>query len=216
METRLLIPVGVAAMFHAIVLFGGRSVRLPVVSPTPTRIIEIVRANPVVDDPEPSEPVVASARGSTQARPESEEPPLIDRSGFKFTVRPRPAAPLTPTAVIPVQPLGNIAGDDLGIGRRPTEFRVGDLDNPPRVRSQAAPVYPDEPKNSGVTGEVTVEFVVDESGAVLSPHVVNSSDFRFDTATLRAVSKWRFEPGKVEGRAVKFRMVAPVVFSLNR
>jgi protein TonB len=215
METRLLIPVGVAAILHAVVLFSGKSVRMPAVPLTPTRTVEIDHTDPVVDDPEPSEPVVAESRGSWEARPESEEPPVMDRTGIAFTVRPSPAAPLTPTTVIPVEPFGKIGGDESGIGRRPTEFRVGDLDSPPRARSQVAPVYPDGPKNSGTTGDVTVEFIVDENGRVLNPRVVRSTDFRFEVATLQAVSKWRFEPGKVNGRAVKFRMVAPVCFSLN-
>jgi protein TonB len=60
-----------------------------------------------------------------------------------------------------------------------------------------------------------VEFVVDEAGRVMHPFVVRSSRAGFEAPTLRAVEKWRFEPGKKDGRAVRFRMQIPVTFSLK-
>jgi protein TonB len=60
-----------------------------------------------------------------------------------------------------------------------------------------------------------VEFVVDESGNVLNPRVVSSSDRAFEENTLRAVAKWKFEPGRRDGRTVRFRMSVPVVFKLG-
>ena len=35
------------------------------------------------------------------------------------------------------------------------------------------------------------------------------------TEQLRAVAKWRFEPGRRHGQIVRFRMVVPIHFSLN-
>jgi TonB family protein len=70
------------------------------------------------------------------------------------------------------------------------------LDNSPRTRAQAAPVYPSEARRQGLAGEVWVEFMVDEDGRVLNPRVVRSSDAMFESATLNAVLKWRFEPGQ--------------------
>jgi protein TonB len=37
----------------------------------------------------------------------------------------------------------------------------------------------------------------------------------FEEPTLRAVAKWQFEPGRRDGRIVKFRMTVPVLFNLN-
>ena len=37
----------------------------------------------------------------------------------------------------------------------------------------------------------------------------------FDSATIRSVLKWRFEPGKRNGKIVRFRMAVPVVFKLD-
>jgi protein TonB len=60
-----------------------------------------------------------------------------------------------------------------------------------------------------------VEFVVDEAGHVLDPHVLRSSNPLFEAPTLRAVAKWRFEPGRKDGRVVRFRMAVPVEFAVN-
>ncbi len=60
-----------------------------------------------------------------------------------------------------------------------------------------------------------VEFIVEETGRVLDPRVLDSTDRVFEEATLRAVAKWRFEPGTRDGRIVRFRMTVPGVFSLG-
>jgi protein TonB len=90
-----------------------------------------------------------------------------------------------------------------------------ELDNAPRTRFQAAPHYPLGAKTAGLTGEVLVEFIVDENGHVIDPHVRRSTDRVFEESTLRAVAKWQFEPGRRAGRIVRFRMAVPVVFNLN-
>lgn len=93
---------------------------------------------------------------------------------------------------------------------------IRDLDNPPRARLQASPMYPLEAKRTDREGTVLIEFTVDEGGMVLDPKVMSSTDRIFDEATLRAVAKWRFEPGRRAGRIVRFRMALPVVFSLSQ
>jgi protein TonB len=60
-----------------------------------------------------------------------------------------------------------------------------------------------------------VEFLVDESGRVNHPHVVSSSDRVFEEAAVRAVAKWQFEPGRRDGKIVRFRMTVPIVFRLS-
>ena len=52
-------------------------------------------------------------------------------------------------------------------------------------------------------------------GIDLAGEVVESSDRVFEEAAVRAVAKWRFEPGRRDGRVVRFRMAVPIVFALN-
>lgn len=105
---------------------------------------------------------------------------------------------------------------DVGAGpQRPPAFRLDELDRKPRTRAQIAPVYPFDAKRDGRAGTVHVEFTVDENGRVSEPRIVETTDRVFNEATLAAVLKWRFEPGPHHEKAVRFRMIAPVVVSLN-
>jgi protein TonB len=124
---------------------------------------------------------------------------------------PRPFDPQSIAHVIPTD-IGIPGGTAIGVGSIVSRDQ---LDNSPRTRFQVAPVYPFQAKSSGQNGEVMVEFVVDESGNVLNPRVVSSSDRAFEENTLRAVAKWKFEPGRRDGRTVRFRMSVPVVFKLG-
>ena len=94
-------------------------------------------------------------------------------------------------------------------------LNAANLDRVPRALAQIPPRYPAEARMKGLSGEVVVEFNVDESGNVSSVRVVRSSSREFDAAALAAVRKWRFEPGRRHGRIVRFSMVVPVVFRLN-
>lgn len=58
------------------------------------------------------------------------------------------------------------------------------------------PTYPPEAARAGTTGFVEVEFTVDASGKVDNVSVVNAKPSRtFETAAVRAVKQWQFEPG---------------------
>lgn len=64
------------------------------------------------------------------------------------------------------------------------------------------PEYPAAAVRSGTTGYVEVEFTVDASGKVESVSVVNAKPARtFESATVKAVKQWLFEPGGGRGKA---------------
>jgi protein TonB len=89
------------------------------------------------------------------------------------------------------------------------------LDHAPHATSQPSPAYPVDARARGETGTVVVEFLVDRSGTVRDPVVIRSSDPVFEEPALRGVEHWRFEPGRVDGKLVSFRMAVPVQFSLD-
>lgn len=63
------------------------------------------------------------------------------------------------------------------------------------------PAYPPEAARSGTTGFVEVEFTVDPAGKVASVSVVNAKPTRtFESAAVRAVKQWQFEPGGGKGK----------------
>ncbi|WP_161554670.1 TonB family protein [Ereboglobus luteus] len=88
-------------------------------------------------------------------------------------------------------------------------------DRRPEVIKQTQPSYPSSMKESGMTGEVTIRFFVDESGDVVDPVIIRSNHSGFEQAAIDAVLKWKFKPGIKDGKAVKTRMQIPLVFHLD-
>jgi protein TonB len=60
---------------------------------------------------------------------------------------------------------------------------------------------------------VYVLFAVDQKGRVVDPIIQSSSDPAFERPALQAVKQWRFEPGKRNGKPVRFRVRQPLTFS---
>jgi protein TonB len=94
-------------------------------------------------------------------------------------------------------------------------FDVSMLDQTPVPRFQARPQYPFEMRRNGTTGEVVVDFIVDTQGQVQGAYALRSTHREFESAAVQAVSKWRFRPGRKDGRDVPTHMQVPIVFSLN-
>jgi len=130
----------------------------------------------------------------------------------------RPSAN-TETGVVAIgvqgDPRGLADGISDAVGGLPKVVSITDLDNTPRTRYQPAPAYPSRAKMDGLTGSVEVSFVVNEFGEVRNVRVIASSDPVFVEETIKAVSRWRFEPGRKEGRPVAFRMRQPLSFNLD-
>ncbi len=90
-------------------------------------------------------------------------------------------------------------------------FSLADLDQKPRAIYQPAPLL-NATLRKKAPATVNILFVVDARGAVESPIVQSSTDQGFDEAALAAVKQWKFEPGKRNGQAVRFRMRVPITF----
>ena len=98
------------------------------------------------------------------------------------------------------------AGDD-GAGL----FSLADLDQAPRAVYQPSPALSKKLLKRG-PGKVWIIFIVNERGRVENPKVQSSSDPLFERPALAAVRKWRFEPGKRDGKAVSSRTRIPISF----
>jgi protein TonB len=79
-----------------------------------------------------------------------------------------------------------------------------DVTAPVRVSGQPAP-YPDAARRRGLRGTVTIDMIVDETGAPTELQVVESAGPVLDEAVLKAVGAWRFEPARKDGARVKVR-----------
>lgn len=85
----------------------------------------------------------------------------------------------------------------------------------PQIIRQTKPVYPAAMRESGIRGEVVVEFTVDIEGRVTNAFVARSLNAAFDEPALVAVRQWKFEPGLKEGVPVATRLQVPVLFQLH-
>lgn len=76
--------------------------------------------------------------------------------------------------------------------------------------------YPAQARRMGVEGRVFVQFVVEKDGSLSEIQVIKGIGFGCDEEALRVIKqskKWT--PGKQRGRAVKVRMILPIMFRLG-
>ncbi|MDR4506924.1 MAG: TonB family protein [Candidatus Brocadiaceae bacterium] len=90
-------------------------------------------------------------------------------------------------------------------------FSMADLDQKPRVLYQPGPAL-DKKVRKKAPGTVYILFIVNQNGRVEKPMVQSSSDPVFEKPALAAVRQWKFEPGKRQGKPVRFRMRVPITF----
>jgi protein TonB len=221
MERHFALPITLAAALHAGLLFGYRPAHVTATEDA-TRISTVskpmppieVALNPPEPESNPNEPVASKGSSDTE-RPTAPELPPTDASDRITVDLPPVTHSVTTDIKMDLRPPGIPDGSDNAGDLSNALTTARQLDNPPRTRLQTPPLYPAEARRTGISGTVMVEFTVDEKGVVFDPHVVSSTDRIFEDATLRAVAKWRFEPGTHAGRVVRFRMAVPVVFNLN-
>ena len=212
MNSNYLLPVSVAAAIHGVLLFGfAKSPRVPAVTldsrdvmvfPLPPKDLETVEIPEAGGEETKQKEAVITP-------PPMQPEPLVPQVDSAFTFIAPKIEPSVPGVITNIIPVGLRTGGGDGPDIETGPILPIYLDNSPRTRFQPAPHYPPAAKVAGLTGEVTVEFTVDEGGRVIDPQVVRSSDRMFEEPTLRAVSKWQFEPGRRAGRIVRFRMACP-------
>jgi TonB family protein len=99
-------------------------------------------------------------------------------------------------------------------------YPIAELTNPPKLASavQAARLisesYPADLKSRGVGGMVELQFVVDSKGKVEagSVEVVDATQTALGEAAKKVVAKLDFQPGKLNGAAVKTKVVLPIIY----
>lgn len=74
--------------------------------------------------------------------------------------------------------------------------------------------YPEVARAAGVTGRVTVSFVVDETGVPTNARFERSASPLLDAAAVEAVLASRYTPAWQHGRTVKVRYSLPIHFVL--
>ncbi|MCF3651422.1 TonB family protein [Synoicihabitans lomoniglobus] len=84
----------------------------------------------------------------------------------------------------------------------------------PEALSTSKPRYPFAMRRAGLSGDVTVAFVVDTQGRVRAPFIAEASHPAFRQSAIDAVMEWKFKPAMVDDKAVNARMRAPIHFRI--
>jgi TonB family protein len=80
---------------------------------------------------------------------------------------------------------------------------------------RVAPEYPEIYRKTGTEGDVLFEVVVNEAGRIDEYRVLKSDGDLFSQAAESALKQFRYRPGKMEGKSVKFKVIERFRFKLN-
>lgn len=103
--------------------------------------------------------------------------------------------------------ISDVVGGDGGDGL----FNLSELDQRPRAVYQPSPRITPEVRRHA-PGKVSIIFIVNKNGRVEKAKVQGASHPALAEVALEAVRQWKFEPGKRQGQAVRFRMRVPITF----
>jgi protein TonB len=93
---------------------------------------------------------------------------------------------------------------------------VGEIDEQPVGIATIKPVYPFHARRRGTEGYVTVQFLVDRAGEVQELSIVEAKPSGvFERSVRKTVPRWRFRPGKKDGRAVETWVRMTIRFELG-
>jgi len=113
----------------------------------------------------------------------------------------------------------NAAGAATGAGSQDfgsREFATNEVDQAPKVVKQERPVYPIVARRRNLAGKVTVKFLVDQSGRVVKPKILDANPTGiFEESVLASITRWQFKPGRYQGREVATWVVLPIQFRLE-
>lgn len=206
------------SLFLALTATAAVYLGLPLLerSPQPGKALRPVHS---VDTfaPAPLPRRIDPARDVVARDPAAPRPHPIPR--LADTARPRPVL----QTVLDGIPLWEGIGADFGVRAEDLARQVHDLifdarelDNPPRPLARLQPLYPPQARMQNLEGYVTVEFVVDEDGAVRDIEVLSShpGDL-FVRPVQQALRRWRFRPAVKDGSPVSARIRQTITFSLE-
>lgn len=220
MNRELIIALAASLALHAAFIFGGqlfKSAPAPKVVTEEIPVIALMPLPPVEpEQPEIIEPSESAAAGevSNFVPPmQADLPSAVLDSPFVQQIQPPPPPGLsqpTGTITIPLGRPGGAGGTSLS-----TIFDLASLDQKPVPTFQPQPIYPYELKRLGISGEVSLGFIITAAGTVRDPYIIRSTRREFEDAALQGVLKWKFRPGKKSGAPVDSRATITIPFVIG-
>ena len=99
-------------------------------------------------------------------------------------------------------------------------FPLDAVDSDPEVIGGLAELqkhikYPEAAKRKRLSGQVWVDFAVNHEGCVVTAAVVETDHEELNEAAMDAIYLSRFEPAKIDGKAVATRHQLPITFRVS-
>ena len=119
--------------------------------------------------------------------------------------------------------VGTGVGEGRGPGVGPGEgggigggvFQIGGGVTEPRLLQEIRPDYSDDGRKARIQGTVELLIIVNADGTVKFENVRKSLGYGLDQKAIDAVRKWRFTPGKKDGKPVATYVSVLINFSLR-
>lgn len=92
---------------------------------------------------------------------------------------------------------------------------AAELKRRPQYKIPVGPLYPHELSIRGIPGRVLVAYVVDTTGHVTNPKIIEATDERFAKSVIEAIAKWTYIPGKEKGVPTPALLVMEFDFAVN-
>lgn len=164
------------------------------------------------EPPPPEPPRVVPKKTITPVTPQPSPQLNMQLPSFDFDVSPdmtagvpvsAPPAPAPTPSAAPAASFKEFYGMD-------------EVDQAPVATEKSRPAYPYRARRLNLNGEVDIKFMVDSSGRVSQVTVLRATPPKlFDQSVRKAVSNWRFAPGKVRGRPVNTWVTTTIVFRID-
>lgn len=96
-------------------------------------------------------------------------------------------------------------------------YSVGQLDEQPAIMYSPRPQYPSAAIRAHKEGRVIVRAIINSDGRVTTAQILSGPSSKlFEKESLLAIKRWRFRPGKLNGRKVSTIVEIPLIFSLDK
>lgn len=96
-------------------------------------------------------------------------------------------------------------------------FNLDELDKAPEKISAIQPMYPQRARRIGIEGVVSVKFLVNRFGGVKQLSITHADPpDTFNDTVMKTVGKWKFKPGRKDGRTVETWIKTNIRFKLKK
>jgi periplasmic protein TonB len=176
------------------------------------QVVRVKRPEPPPQKEKPPEPEPLKPQQTAAPKPVQKQMPKppAPKPSLPFALNPK-LPPMAHSLEMP--PLESFAMDAPHLKDR---YLARELDAGLIPLAKVAPVYPLHAARRGIEGQVRVQFLVTAQGTVTDIKILAADPEKvFDQSVIDCVSRWRFQPGRVQGIPVAALAQTTIKFQLE-